>query len=702
MGEPASAAMIVCPRCHSSFADTALNYCGKCGSDMRLRASDERAVASGGGGASDPTPYVSADMPTTDISLGDGSIDPMLGRVIDARYRVLERVGAGGMGVVYKVEHVAMGKIAALKMLHPTLTQEREVVKRFQREAEAVSLLTHPNTVQVFDFGQSQGCLYMVMEYLRGEDLSAIVRRDGPLDWKRAAPLLSQVCEALSEAHEKGIVHRDLKPENVLVTRGRDGREIVKVLDFGLAKLRTATDMGGVTSRGSVIGTPYYMSPEQIRAEEPDARSDVYSLGAMMYRLLSGEYPYAAKTPLAVLSQHLAEELVPMRVRKPELDLDARCDEIVRRCMEKDRDLRFASVDEVRTAIEAARGPDASPVPTRSDPSLKLTGAQKGIIAPVARREDFDRWERDIKLRRFIGVSLVPLLLAAAGGGIWYLQGHASAVHAVDVELEPNNNAAAANLIAIGPTVRGQIGKRLDVENSDRDFYRFRVEGTQPAVLRIELTGIPNMDLRLGIFDAAGKRLAEADSDGPGAGEVIPNLRVKPGEYYAEVREVWTVGRQATENITDWYTLSVAQHPLGVDEESEPDDTADTANKARLDRPIKGYLGKLNDVDVYRPEGPGGGTLSGLVTAIEGVDLRIVVVPFASALLEDPAKSVGAKVFDTGGAGMPERFAGIPWPPGQPPLVVVQRKDKPVDAKGHRAQLLGIDVPYSITLSTNH
>ena len=215
------------------------------------------------------------------------------------------------MGAVYKVEHLAMGKLAAMKVLHPSLTQDREVAQRFRREAEAVSKLSSPNTVQVFDFGESSGSLYLVMELVKGEDLGAILRRDGPMPFARLAPMMMQVCDALSEAHEAGIVHRDLKPENLLVSRARDGRDVVKVLDFGLAKLRDSEELNQVTARGSLIGTPFYMSPEQIRAEELDGRCDIYSLGALMYRMLTGAHPFTAPTPVAVLTQHLTDELVP-------------------------------------------------------------------------------------------------------------------------------------------------------------------------------------------------------------------------------------------------------------------------------------------------------------------------------------------------------------------------------------------------------
>ncbi len=157
------------------------------------------------------------------------------------------------------------------------------------------------------------------MELVRGEDLGTVLRRDGPMPFARICPIMVQVCDALSEAHEIGIVHRDIKPENLIVSRTRDGRELVKVLDFGLAKLRDSEDLNQVTAHGSLVGTPFYMSPEQIRAEELDARSDIYSLGALLYRAITGEHPFTAATPVAVLTQHLTEPLEPPSLRRPDL-----------------------------------------------------------------------------------------------------------------------------------------------------------------------------------------------------------------------------------------------------------------------------------------------------------------------------------------------------------------------------------------------
>src|SRR6185295_9703105 len=241
----------VCPRCRSSF-DQAARFCAECGADMThaspLEAAQRSEDASG--------PAVSrAELPVGDRRLSDSN-RAWLGRVVDGRYRVLEVIGRGGMGVVYRVEHLRMGKIAAMKVLHRDLANDPEIVQRFEREAAAVSKLHHPHTVQVFDFGNAQGALYLIMEYVHGLDLAHIIQRDGPIPWPRCAPLLAQICGALQEAHELGIAHRDLKPENVLITRTTGGRDYAKVLDFGLAKLDQRGAPSHDTERNAIVGTP--------------------------------------------------------------------------------------------------------------------------------------------------------------------------------------------------------------------------------------------------------------------------------------------------------------------------------------------------------------------------------------------------------------------------------------------------------------
>ena len=233
------------------------------------------------------------------------------GDIIAERYRVVAPIGRGAMGTVYRAEHVQISKVMAIKLLHPELQQNPENVTRFHREAESASRLNHPNTVHVFDFGRTKsGALYLVIEYVDGDDLAKVLGKGGPMPFGRVAYLCAQVAGSVEDAHAAGIVHRDLKPENIVIAEGRDG-ETAKVLDFGLAKLFEGTVEAQVTSSGTIVGTPYYMSPEQIQGQELDGRSDVYAIGAIMYECVVGKPPFEAPNPVGVLSKHLSEE--PLR-----------------------------------------------------------------------------------------------------------------------------------------------------------------------------------------------------------------------------------------------------------------------------------------------------------------------------------------------------------------------------------------------------
>jgi serine/threonine-protein kinase len=530
--------------------------------------------------------------------------------------------------------------------------------------------------------------MYLVMELVKGEDLGQILRRDGPIGWTRARNILIQVCESLAEAHEAGIVHRDLKPENLLISRSRDGRDFVKVLDFGLAKLRDSEEMTQVTARGSLVGTPYYMSPEQIRAEDLDGRSDIYSLGALLYRMVTGEHPFAASTPLAVLTQHLTDPLILPSKRRPDLQVDVAVDIIVRNAMAKDRNERYGSADELRKALEHA--PSLSQSQPRGDADA-LVGKRRHSdrIDPSGsgpelqlKREDIDQYERGLKRRRWVGLMLLPLAALGAAGAFVYLRHDREQPR--DIEQEPNNTPAQANLVGNDHVVRGHIGKCLSPEESDRDFYRFKIDSA-PYVLHVDLTGIPKMDLKMEVFDPTGKKIAEEDDLGPGESEDLPDVRLDSvGEYFIGVREVWVAGKPATENETDWYTLNARFQPLQASQEAEPNDTPETAIELPLGTPMRGFAGKANDIDYYKPRAEGGGVLSGSLSAIDGVDLKLIV---------------GGKVYDSSGPGGPEAFEGVAWPKGAPPpLIVVERKDGKPDATGRWHGLVGLDAPYSLNV----
>jgi serine/threonine-protein kinase len=277
--------------------------------------------------------------------------DPLLGKLIDQRYAVDAVLGEGGMGTVYQVRHATLGRAFAMKVLRRELAVEAELAARFVQEARAAARVSHPNVIEITDFGNLEtGEPYFVMELLSGTLLGAVIRRDGRIAPARAAELASQVAQALAAAHEVGVIHRDLKPDNVCIAiEGRGGatREHVKVLDFGLAKVAGASRL---TRAGMVFGTPHYMSPEQAAGEPIDARSDVYALGVLLYEMVTGKVPFEADTYMGVLTQHMyAEPLPPSRLLEGEALLSlgeaGPLEGIVLKCLAKRPAARYATMD---------------------------------------------------------------------------------------------------------------------------------------------------------------------------------------------------------------------------------------------------------------------------------------------------------------------------------------------------------------------
>ncbi len=241
-------------------------------------------------------------------------VDTRLGLTLDNKYRIDARIGAGGMATVYRATRLLIGDAVAVKILHPDQVRDPQATERFRREAQAAARLKHPNAVAIYDFGVSEtGLVYLVMELVEGQSLRHLIKDQGPLLPSAAAEILTQVCGALDEAHRQNIVHRDLKPDNIVVQTSPRGLR-VKVLDFGIARLRDLTSLGNLTQTGSVMGTPHYMSPEQCLGEELDARSDVYSLGIVLYEMLVGIVPFNAPTSMAVVVQHVNGTPAPVRV----------------------------------------------------------------------------------------------------------------------------------------------------------------------------------------------------------------------------------------------------------------------------------------------------------------------------------------------------------------------------------------------------
>lgn len=279
--------------------------------------------------------------------------DPFVGSTIAGKYKIQELLGSGAMGRVYRADHLALDAQVAVKILNPDIANDPLTARRFHTEARAASRLRHPNAIAILDFGQTEtGSLYLVMEMLRGRTLARLCEEDKRLEVRRAVDLLSQALGALDEAHAAGIIHRDFKPENIFVETLRTGRELVKVLDFGIAKLRGEAE-AGATSRGTVCGTPEYMSPEQVRGEELDPRSDVYAAGIVLYELLTAKRPFEGNGPvIEILNAHLSHH--PDSPRKHRPDLPPLLEQVCMRALEKDRERRYRSAGEMKVALEAA------------------------------------------------------------------------------------------------------------------------------------------------------------------------------------------------------------------------------------------------------------------------------------------------------------------------------------------------------------
>jgi len=290
-----------------------------------------------------------------------GTDDPLLGRVLSERYRILRKLGEGGMGVVYLAEHVVIEKKIALKVLFPDLTRRADLVQRFIQEAKSASRIGHENVIDITDFGQSpEGYVFLAMEYLSGQDLGQVLKASGRMGWARAQPMLVQIGKALRAAHEGGIIHRDMKPENIFVTPRDDGREFIKVLDFGIAKVMGLDeDAPRLTRTGMIFGTPEYMSPEQAQGQHVDHRVDIYAVGCIMYQILTGTVPFQAETFMGILSKHMLEAPEPPRKRNPAIDPGVEA--IILKAMEKDPAKRYQSMrDFVAALVPQGSSPDLS------------------------------------------------------------------------------------------------------------------------------------------------------------------------------------------------------------------------------------------------------------------------------------------------------------------------------------------------------
>lgn len=311
--------------------------------------------------------------------------DPIIGKVLNSRYKIISKLGQGGMGAVYLAVHTTLKQEVAVKILNTSLLSDVEAVKRFHREALAASKLTHPNTVRIFDFGEDEdGLLYIVMEYARGLPLSSILYRELRLSPERVVNITKQILGALAEAHRHGIVHRDLKPSNIIINNVPGTGEFVKVVDFGIAKIVEGSGDTAITKAGGIVGTPTYMAPEQAEGKPVDQRTDLYSLGIIMYEMLTGSPPFLGDTPISVMVSHRLDPVPPMPAEvayKVPIEMANMIDSL----LEKSPDKRPQTADEALAMLEtSATGDKQTVINTKSQTSPSKKQTTKGMVVLIS------------------------------------------------------------------------------------------------------------------------------------------------------------------------------------------------------------------------------------------------------------------------------------------------------------------------------
>ncbi|HEX7315725.1 MAG TPA: serine/threonine-protein kinase [Pyrinomonadaceae bacterium] len=375
------------------------------------------------------------------------SSDPLVGRTLDSKYELVAPLGEGGMGTVYRARRLHIGDEVAVKVLHRRFLPDEAAVERFRREARSAALLTHPNVVTIHDFADARpdgAPAYIVMELVKGVSLRGLLKREGRLDERRAVELMGDICAGVGVGHKQGVVHRDLKPDNVIITPPavEGAREAAKVVDFGIAKLRDATGPLDLTQTGALLGTPLYMAPEQCRGERLGPSADVYSLGAMLYEMLTGAPPFRANTLPALISKHLTEEppLFP-----PGLNLSPALEGVYLRALSKNSAARQTDANVFYQELRSALSESATAARHDSRMRSHVTTAPAVRFAtppPQTPTTSSRRWMWAVG-----GVLLLLVCTAAAVPLAWYvLSQRSTGDHAATVSKSPTPERVAGSV----------------------------------------------------------------------------------------------------------------------------------------------------------------------------------------------------------------------------------------------------------------
>ncbi len=535
----------------------------------------------------DEKPTVMTTMEDLETKTIDDEGSAYIGKLIDERYMVKSLIGRGGMGAVYHVEQIHLRKEMAIKLLHENLVARKQLISRFTREARAISRLSSPHTVMVYDFGRWGELFYLVMELLEGEPLDSILTRQGPVSAERTTRVLLQMCDSLKEAHAHGIVHRDLKPENVMVLHDGPHPDFIKILDFGLAKVEDVDDPYTIHSQKDIFGTPFYMSPEQIRAADVDGRSDVYAVGALAFKMLTGKQVFGhEKTTFDVLKAHLMNPAPRMKdVVDEGVEIHQALEDIVAKCLAKHPEERFQDMGELHAALVEARKSDFAKSGLSEEERRQIEQRREGgpgadVILParlVSRETEalladeellgrHVRRGRAAKGAQFIAVVLI--LMGAIAAAMWGLGSEG-----VGQEAEPNDMPSQANQLDESGTTKGSIGERRSQFVGDRDCYRLPAT-TRDDDLAVRVKGVPTMDLQVSVHDKDGVTLLDTSHRASGDGELLAHIDTKRAPAVACVTEKKVLNQVAGESLSDVYTLTATVTAREGIVEREPNDSA--------------------------------------------------------------------------------------------------------------------------------